>query len=89
MLYGKTIGCTYSDRLEQISQQGGKIRSPVEDRREELGYQAFVVWPELDRIAGFVRFAVEVVWVERLDSSERVLVLLVCQVRVGIFSVPS
>jgi hypothetical protein len=62
--------------------------SPIKNRWEELGDQGFVVRPQLDRVAGLVTFAVEIVWVERAHGCQNVPVLFVCKVRVGAFSVP-
>jgi hypothetical protein len=66
-----------------------EITSPVKNGRKELGYQAFVVRSEPDRVTGFVSFAVEVVRVERADSSENLLVLLIGELRIRVFSMPS
>ena len=66
-----------SGRMHVISMWGPPL--PIKDRREELGNQALIIWPEGLGVNWIIALAVQVVWVERTRSSKGSLVLFVCE----------
>lgn len=64
------------------------VQSPVDHRREELGDESLIIWPELLDVARLVVFAIQIVRVECAHCIERLLVLLVCEMRVRVLAVP-
>lgn len=61
---------------------------PVKLRWEELCDESLIIRPQSLRVARFVAFTVQIVWVESADSFECLEILFIGEVRICAFTMP-
>lgn len=63
--------------------------SPLNDWREEFSYEIAIIPLQFHRVDRFVALAIQVIWIERLNSREGLNISGIHQVLVGSIAVPT